>query len=136
MLSYLASVFTCIFQYFYDDIIGHSIMLYPEYRFEYTIWKIFLEADIGLGYKHNIFSRPVYKMVDDTYKQVTDWGTPQLMLPIGLGLGFIFPHDIHFFMQYKWIAAFPFNIKAGLPLMSHTTFHIGASLNLYTKDKN
>ncbi len=122
--------------YFYDGITGHCILLYPEYRFEYRILKLFLETDIGLGYKHNIFSRPVYKMVDDTYEQVTDRGTPQVMLPIGLGLGYMLPHGIHIFMQYKWIAAFPFNIKAGLPLMPHTVFHLGTSLNLPCRGNN
>jgi hypothetical protein len=121
--------------YFYDEIAGHCIMLYPEYDFEFFWWKIMITTDIGLGYKHNIFARPVYKKIDGKYKQVTDWGTPQLMLPIGLGLGFKLPKEYNLFIRYRWIAAFPFCIKGGLPLMSHTTFNIGVTIPLKNKGK-
>jgi hypothetical protein len=117
--------------YFYDDIAGHCLMLFPEYRFEYLLWRFGLEADIGIGYKHNIFARPVYEKVDGSYKQVTDWGSPQLMLPIGLGLTFKLTQQMIVFMQYRWIAAYPF---AGIPMMSHTTFHIGLSIPLTQKE--
>jgi hypothetical protein len=116
--------------YFYDDIAGHCLMLYPEYRFAYILWRFSLAADIGIGYKHNISSRPVYKKVDGVYKQVTDWGSPQVMLPIGLGLSFKLTNKMSIFMHYRWIAAYPF---AGIPMMSHTNFHLGLSMPLPQK---
>jgi hypothetical protein len=117
--------------YFYDDIAGHCLMLFPEYRFEYSLWRFGLASDIGLGYKHNISARPIYEKVDGTYKQVTDWGSPQLMFPIGLGLTFKLTQQLIVFMQYRWIAAYPF---AGIPVMSHTTFHFGLSMQLTQKE--
>jgi hypothetical protein len=102
--------------YFYDDTAGHCIMLYPEYQFEYTLWKFILETDIGIGYKHNIFARPVYEKVNGDYKQVTDWGTPQLMLPIGLGLGFKLPRNLNIYLQYRWIAAILSTLKVAFHL--------------------
>jgi hypothetical protein len=113
--------------YFYAEFTGHSIMLFPEYNFDITLKKFEIATSIGLGYKHNIFARAVFKKVDGVYKQVTDWGTPQAMLPLGLKLGYNIPNDITLFLHYRWIAASPFNAKAGLFVMSHTTFHIGAS---------
>ena len=97
------------------------------------LWKICFGLDVGLGYKHNIFARTVYKKIDGKYKQITDWGSSQLMLPLGLKLGFIFSHEIRGFVQYRSIDVFPFNIKGGLPLMSHTLFHIGVSFKVNFK---
>jgi hypothetical protein len=116
--------------YFYDDIAGHCLMLFPEYKFEYMLWRFGLASDIGIGYKHNIFARPVYKKVDGVYKQVTDWGSPQLMLPIGLGLSYKLTQQMNIFMQYRWIAAFPF---PGVPVMTNTIFHLGLSIPLVKK---
>lgn len=119
--------------YFYDDIIGHCIMLYPEYDFEVTLRNVLLSTDVGLGYKHNIFARPVYKKIDGKYEQVTDWGSPQAMLPIGLGLGFKLPRECNVSARYRWIPVFPFNTKAGFPLWSYTTFDIGVTIPLKNK---
>jgi hypothetical protein len=113
--------------YYYAELTGHSIMLFPEYNFDITLKKFEITTSIGIGYKHNIFARPVFKKVDGVYKQVTDWGTPQAMLPLGLKLGYTIPHDITLFLHYRCIVASPLNVKAKLYFMPQTTFHLGAS---------
>jgi hypothetical protein len=126
--------FTIECGYFYAELTGHTFILFPEYRWELIIRKVVMGTDIGLGYKHNIFARPVYKRIDRQYKKIIDWGSPQLMLPIGLKIGYIFSHEIKVYIQYRSIGAFPFNLKGGLPIIPHTTFHIGVSFPVFFKN--
>lgn len=124
-------VFSIEFMYFYQQLIGHNLILVPEYQYNQRIWNILIGGDIGLGYMHCIFDRPTYKKKNGEWKQVVDWGTPQVALPLGLTLGYIFPKNIVLYIQYRCIAEAPFNMKAGMLIMSKTTFHIGLDVPLY-----
>jgi hypothetical protein len=123
--------FSIEFMYFYQQLIGHSLVLIPEYQYNQRIWNILIGGDIGFGYMHCVFDRPTYIKKNGEWKQVVDWGTPQAVLPLGLTIGYFFPKNYEMYVQYRCIAEAPFNRNAGIFIMSKTTFHIGMDVPLY-----
>jgi hypothetical protein len=120
-----SQAFDVNFGYYYHPLMGNSFLFWPEYSYKQKFLKQFsLEGMSGLGYRHNISDRQVYRSEGDgAFKKATDWGSPQAFVSFGIGLGYEITTLIKIYTDYRFMAAYPFGNP--LPMSLHTMFNMG-----------
>lgn len=117
------------FGYYYHKLFGNSFLLWPEYKFEQAFFqKGFVNIMFGIGYKHNILDRTIYKAQGDgKFEKAIEWGNPQFFTDLGLGLGYRFNDKLGTFCHYRVLLAAPF--MKGMKFSMHTIFNMGIQYN-------
>ncbi|MFK7971803.1 MAG: hypothetical protein AB8F95_15660 [Bacteroidia bacterium] len=108
--------------------------VYATYNFGYHRelgLGIHAEAMAGLGYMHSFSGKAIYKPQDNgDWKQVADWGRPNVVVSTQLGLGYdIKGFPLKPFIRYELMMQGPWAPENGFFTQPHTAFHIGAAFS-------
>ena len=113
--------------YYYHNLFGNSFLLSADYKFiRHFKPGIDLHCTVGLGYKHTILDRRTYQYHDGKFERSIDWGTPQVFLPAGIGIGYCLNEKYKAIAEYKTFISLPFNESMLFEL--HTLFSLGLQL--------
>lgn len=119
--------------YFYHHYSQHAIQLYSELGYRYlTKSGLFAQGFLGVGYLHSFADVQQFTLKNGEYEKKANWGRPQFMGSVALGLGYDLQQKIHkplrIFLQYQfWIQA-PF-VNKYVPVLPNAALNIGV---LYT----
>ena len=90
---------------------------------------IVFKSQLGLGYLHTFTTRQEYQLLDGQFVSDPDRGNARVMPSLNLGVGYLLRRgDLHspeLFMSYESWLEFPYS-PGFIPLMSHTSIHLGA----------
>jgi len=121
---------------YYHKRIHYGIFLSSEFGYRYqSPIGIDLEALVGLGYLHTFWASKTYQRNDDgTYAEKKTFGRPHIAPSASIGLAYDFSRKadvpIALFTKYQLFVETPFAAANGIPVLPHTTFHIGARIYL------
>lgn len=98
-----------------------------------------LKSKLGLGYLRTFTTRQEYQYKNGVYRSEIDRGNSRLMPSLTLGLGYDLhrndPSSPEVFMLYQSWLEYPYS-PGFIPLMSHTSFHLGGKFYTTWKRKN
>ncbi len=103
-----------------------------------TSFGLNLKSKIGLGYLHTFSTQQEFQFEDGNYVSRRDTGNPRLMPSITTGLGYrLSPKEndsAEIFLLYQSWLEYPYS-PGFIPLMSHTSLHLGARFYPFEKKK-
>lgn len=103
-----------------------------------TSFGLNIKSKIGMGYLHTFTTQQEFQFQKGKYSENPDQGNSRLMPSFTLGLGYnLQPQNSHspeIFMLYQSWLEFPYS-PGFIPLMSHTSFHIGTKFYPFKNDE-
>ncbi|MES1226693.1 MAG: hypothetical protein ABUT20_65065, partial [Bacteroidota bacterium] len=110
----------------------HSIAMYTSVGYRYKFIKGFsADISIGAGYLHAIADSKIFKLQNDgSYKKKFNWGRPQVMAALEIGIAKSFHSKKVVFLKYHQRIQTPF-IKSYVPLLPANLLQIGVSIPLH-----
>jgi hypothetical protein len=122
------------FGYSYHRWVQHSIAIYTSACYRYKFPKRFYsDVSIGAGYLHAIADSKIFKLQSDgNYKKKFNWGRPQVMAGLSIGIGKSFSNGKAVFLKYQQRLQAPF-IKSYVPLLPENMMHIGLTIPVHKK---
>lgn len=122
------------FGYSYQRWIQHSISLYTSAGYHYKFSKGFSsDISIGVGYLHAIPDSKIFKLRENgTYKKKFNWGRPQAMAALGIGIAKSFHSGKAIFLKYQQRVQTPF-IKSYVPLLPANLLQAGIIIPFHKK---
>jgi hypothetical protein len=120
------------FGYTFQRWIQHSLSLYTSAGYHYKFPKGFSpEISIGAGYLHAIADSKVFRLQSDgSYKEKFNWGRPQLMAALSIGIAKSFQSGKVIFLKYQQRVQTPF-IKSYVPLLPANLLLFGVSIPVH-----
>ena len=119
--------------YHYHQYALHSLQLFSEAGYRRFFAKTLdAEARLGLGYLHAIPDAEIYKLDDaGVYQRQRNYGRPQGILSLAIGLGYTFPgaSGLRAQLAYRFYLQAPF-VNEYVPILPNTALHLGVSLPL------
>ncbi len=120
--------------YHYHQYALHSLQLYSEgaYRRHFRNG-MDAEAKFGLGYLHSIPDAQIFELNEEgRYEAKSNWGRPQGMASLAIGLGYTFPGEkpVRAFLNYRFYLQAPF-VNEYVPMLPNTALHLGVALPVF-----
>src|SRR4051812_39691117 len=114
--------------YTYQRWVQHSICIYTSIGYRHKIAKGFTaDISIGAGYLHAISDSKLFKLQHDgSYKKKFNWGRPQAMAALTIGIGKTFSNGKSIFLRYQQRLQTPF-IKSYVPVLPANLLLAGVS---------
>lgn len=111
-----------------------------ELQFDYkTDFGLNLKSALGLGYLRTFSTRQEFQFKNGRYKSGKDTGNSRIMPSLSLGLGYRLEpsnsRSTELFVMYQNWLEYPYS-PGFIPLMSHTTLHIGSKFYPFNPLKN
>jgi hypothetical protein len=88
---------------------------------------------LGIGYMHYFWRRERLELVNGRYEPATDWGSPSIVVPFALTLGYRGreerPLSVSPFVSARWAAQILFLDE--IPAATHLTLSLGARMTFH-----
>ncbi|MES1224342.1 MAG: hypothetical protein ABUT20_53095 [Bacteroidota bacterium] len=112
--------------YTYHRWVQHTISLYTSVGYKYKFPKgFYADISIGAGYLHAIPDSKVFKLESDgSYKKKINFGRPQALAALGIGIGKTFVSGKAIFLKYQQRLQTPF-IKSYVSLLPANMMQAG-----------
>jgi len=130
---------TSNFGFYYHKKFQNSFLLNSEigYRFNFN-FGLNLNSRFGLGYLHTFYPGEVYKLTNEEFKKITDFGKPHLITSFSIGTGYtfnnLFSKPFEIFCNYQLLLEVPFATKIGMPILPHYIVNLGIKFYPFLKN--
>jgi hypothetical protein len=129
---------TARFGLIYQQYVQTAVQVYSDFNYRFQALKGFgAGINLGVGYLHSFNDLQQFKLnAQGQYEKTGAFGRPNVMIPIGLNLGYLFTskdnRQVRPFIEYQLWLQTPF-AKAYIPILPNSALHIGISTTLKTK---